>query len=341
MIYRELFLIILLIFFMNTHAHQEFYVNSDTEIIKKVSYIRYDIPKDGVLNIDSNVFCQDLLKKDSVIMLHKDDNVNFNGSQYFPFVAVDSNNDNIYGYISAGQLNTNCKPSKIRKPNIKKILSHNIGNNTVIYVICPKERNSLCRILIKHKNKWVMNNKGAILTLKGIAKSNKFHSQSKRITGNSDTPQGVYKVYAKMLCNDREFGLKPRLNLDSVGINFPPDLPIGTFSKKKIDILPQCQQNLYWFKEWPLSFAMGRRAIRMHGNQIGVTPFAPEWMNLNNNFYRRSRGCINLGIDIDPFFDILDSKLGIFNANYKEGKFGIKWYDVKKGEALYVVVVDL
>lgn len=276
---------------------------------------------------------------------------------YISWASLD--NKKTFGFISKAVLDkASLKP--VVEPNlpVSEIINHDIGENTVIYVVCPKNRKSLCKLSIKDRNKWAQDDKGRVITIDAIAKSRpEYHKNKKistRITSLRDTPQGVYIMWATMLSDDRMFGLLPRIDLDSSGAYYPPIPTIGSyqyplFSPIIEQIMPQEVQRQYWFNELPLAYALGRSAIRIHTNTLDIKDKDGKnklyFKNSNGKKFYYTAGCINLGENMPKFLKIMND-IKVFDDDYKKnnkispsGK-ELSWNVLHNLGRVFVVVVD-
>lgn len=278
---------------------------------------------------------------------------------YVSWAALDKKKT--FGFISKNILDkASFKPAVESNISISQIINYDIiGQNTVVYVICPKNRKSLCKLSIKHHNKWVRDDKGKVIVLDSIAKSrSEFHKNknlSTRIGSLRDTPQGVYIMWATMLSDDRMFGLLPRIDLDSSGSCYPP-IPVFGFYQYSLfssiieQIMPPEVQMQYWFNELPLAYALGRSAIRIHTNTLDTK----DKDGKNKEYFKSSKGqkfyytsgCINLGNNMPKFLKIMND-LKVFDKDYKKnnkispstGK-ELSWNVINNLGRVFVVVID-
>ncbi len=230
-----------------------------------------------------------------------------------------------FGFISLKKIKF-LKEVKYDPVSVNDILKHHTPGMTVVYVLCPHRRDNLCRIMIKHNDQWIKNSKDDILVLHGIARSryninyNRDDSSSIRLAPNSDTPQGIYGLYASILSEDPLFGLMPRIDLDmSSGFSISPinGFPYNIFSSVVDALVPKNAQQDYWVNEWPLAYALGRSAIRIHTNPSNIDK-DKFYMHFDKRSFHRTSGCINLESDLSVFLNIL-KKIGVFNNNYAIG----------------------
>ena len=319
-----------------------FFLNSR---LKQGDQILYNLDEAEEFTVTTSLESVSIVKKEILI-------------PYVSWAALDKKKT--FGFISKNILDrASLKPVVESNISISQIVNYDIGQNTVLYVICPKNRKNLCKLSIKHHNKWVRDNKGKVITLDAIAKSrSEFHKNknlSTRIGSLRDTPQGVYIMWATMLSDDRMFGLLPRIDLDSSGSHYPP-IPVFGFYQYSLfssiieQIMPSEVQMQYWFNELPLAYALGRSAIRIHTNTLDTK----DEDGKNKEYFKSSKGqkfyytagCINLGNNMPKFLKIMND-LKVFDEDYKKnnkispstGK-ELSWNVINNLGRVFIVVID-
>lgn len=186
---------------------------------------------------------------------------------------------------------------------------------TIIYALCPADRRELCALIIKHQGKWVLDPEtGKPAVFWGVAQSRREKEVdktiSRRLWPETDTPQGVYGVYATMKDKDLKYGRAPRIDLDLSGsdIIVPPlnGHSYNIYSGILDGILPAAAQQEYRFNEFALAYAVGGRyAMRIHDDSRHPD-FPREYLTPTTHWrIRRTAGCINMGKGMHKLLKVL------------------------------------
>lgn len=208
------------------------------------------------------------------------------------------------------------RSSSLEGVPLSEILAMPASSMTVIYAIFPPDRKSLGSVFVKQKGRWIRDRKtGKIKIWKGIAQSRR-HEQGletqSRLLPKSDTPQGIYEIRGAMLCNHPGFGGIPRLDLDGSGIREPLKEIKRELTKPLLDqLLPPASHQEYWIYEWPLAFALGRYALRIHANAFDQKIHFYQ----GNAEFTQTSGCLNLGKEMTSFLETL-RQIEVFDQTY-------------------------
>jgi hypothetical protein len=213
----------------------------------------------------------------------------------------------------------------------------------ILYVICPKDRNEVCKLTIKDRGKWVRK-ANAKLTFDVLARSDRqpdSSNLSQRISIDGDTPQGIYYIWGSMYSPSHAFGGQPRLDLDAA---LPP-INIGSYEVNSYlmsQLVPNSARSDYWIQEWPLAFKMGRNALRLHGSQMDKqSPYFYTTPKTQKSFLLTS-GCMSAGKSMPELLETL-GKLGLFSKEtiYEKGEPVTRnWRVTSKIGRAFVIVKD-
>ncbi|MCB0273012.1 MAG: hypothetical protein KDD46_08355 [Bdellovibrionales bacterium] len=244
------------------------------------------------------------LKSDESMMLK----VNNKIQKFIPFVMIQPKNLTAeYGLLLASEL------SKGALSNVNQsISSHDIveyskdDKATIIYVVCPPDRNELCTLTIKHRGQWYKEN-GKVFEMKVLARSRRERgdqNKSQRLRKDGDTPQGIYHLWGTLYTQDFKFGAQPRIDIDGMQ---PPLAFKHVHSANLLRIIPKEAFIDYWLHEFSLAFALGRYLLRIHDNS--VDPQFPDTYTTpqTQQIFRASAGCINTGNQMKKLLQILQS----------------------------------
>lgn len=270
-------------------------------------------------------------------------------NDYIPFVGFRKHDDSkYYGLLPAKALK---QLHVVKKTETKpeKILNHASNQNlTIVYALCPKNRKEVCEVTVKHQGDWVKNENGEMKRFKALAHSKREYSNSEhsqRLINNSDTPQGIYGLWASMYSDHLEFGHKPRIDIDlnALPIN---GYPFDIFGFTLSELLPPDSLEDYWVNELPLAYALGRNLFRIHGNPLEVEKSDYTTPNTQLKF-AKSHGCLNFGEQIGEFYELMRT-LGIFEHSYQykdkdTRKTNIQWHPAKRDKfgKSFLIVKDV
>lgn len=242
------------------------------------------------------------LKPDETLTL----SVNGKSGTYIPFVSIDKENFTAqYGIANVKELTKGRFTSNDRTISVDDILGFDTDpNTTVLYVTCPKDRNELCSLKIKHKGQWYKEN-SEIFELPVLARSRRERGKqdkSFRLLKDGDTPQGIYHLWGTLFTVDRKFGAVPRIDIDGMQ---PPINFQHAHSPNYTRIVPKETFRDYWVHEFPLAFSLGRYLFRIHDNS--VDPLFPDTYTTpdTNQTFRASAGCINTGTQMEKLLRVL------------------------------------
>lgn len=191
---------------------------------------------------------------------------------------------------------------------------------TILYVLCPIDRNEVCHLTIRHKGRWVMKGKKK-WEIAVLARAERKPGVSIRLTQDMDTPQGIYPIWATMFTDEKGFGGHPRIDLDA---SLPPinAYPYDINAYVLDELVPAKSLNDYWINEWPLAYRLGRVHLRIHGNSGGAAKV--NFTSASGEKFRTTEGCINAGDGMMPLLEKL-VQLGVFT---KEGIAHVKPEDL-------------
>jgi hypothetical protein len=270
---------------------------------------------DYILLNPQEAFLLEILQED------EDTSLQVASGEFIPAICLSQKDgEKTFGLIPSSALESLEKEGNHSKASLSHILNHPALGMTVVYALCPPHRKSLCSVIIKQDGKWVTDDQGKPLIFRGIAQSRRHDKglpTGIRLQPNSDTPQGIYWMLSTMLCNHPGFGGEARIDLDGTGKDLPL-LPLNghpyDFYKPMIDALvPPAAQKDYWINEWPLAYALGRHAIRIHTNGLNQPTHTYE----GGVALTQTAGCLNLGKDMEPFLTTLET-IGVLDKNYEK-----------------------
>lgn len=200
--------------------------------------------------------------------------------------------------------------------SVEDLLNHSTAGQselTLIYVICPQDRNEWCDLTIKHHGAWVTDDTDEKFSLKVLARSRretKDGDASYRLFEGGDTPEGIYLLWASMYTERKVFGRSPRIDIDAALAPLNIDLyPKNSFLLSQI--LPAEHFLDYWVNEYPLAYSLGRVFLRIHGNSIDPEKPSLYTVPSTGEKIRPTAGCVNLGSQMDTFLNKL-IELGVF-----------------------------
>lgn len=176
---------------------------------------------------------------------------------------------------------------------------------TVLYVLCPKNRQTVCRLEIRHKGKWVRDPKtGKRLSYPILGRANRTEELSRRILFGGDTPQGIFYIWGTMFTADPIFGNTPRIDLDA---NMPPiNSYVYELNSPVLDgLVPASARDEYWIHEWPLAYKLGRAYLRIHTNPDEIGNKAATAVSHENELFNPTQGCLNAGPSMKPLIETL------------------------------------
>ncbi len=268
--------------------------------------------------------------------------------KFHPFVGIrQDDRAKYYGFIAIEQLDK-LTADLISQPLSKDALLNYSKNNklTILYALCPKNRQGLCAITIKHHGKWLLDANKKMKKFSAIALSVREYfdsNKSLRILPTSDTPQGIYGLWGSMFSSKQYFGGVPRIDIDlnSIPLN---GHAYNIFSYLLEDIIPNAALEDYWLNELPLAYAMGRSLFRLHANAVeNVKP--SDYAAIDSNLkYLPSQGCIVLGEAMAEFFNTL-VKLGIFVDRYSKLDYKYdgptQWHAAKNLGKAFIIIKDV
>lgn len=209
-----------------------------------------------------------------------------------------------FGLIDAENL-TQLKTSPITESSASDLLAYTPDKRfTILYVLCPSDRTSICQLQIRHQGKWVRKaGKRLRFPILGRSRRGNAEAASCRTLFGGDTPQGIYYLWGTMFTEDPVFGNLPRLDLDSM---MPPinALPFELHSPVLTGLVPEAALNDYWIHEWPLAFKLGRAYLRVHTNPSGTKSNQASISHKDEDF-RTTQGCLNAGSAMKAILDTL------------------------------------
>ncbi len=196
-----------------------------------------------------------------------------------------------------------------------------LNNNSAITVKLPENRKEFGII-------EGLNGKLSIPVL-GLAALDDKDQLNTRLRPNSSTPQGIYKINGLLSNPMKILGGQPYINID----NSSP-MALATLTQK--GIIDEDYTNQYWANEFIIANAMGRYALRIHGNS--VDPENPDNYTepKTNTSIRATKGCINAA---DKIADIIET---LAQEGYvKEGFEQASSYQSSPAlKELYLIVKD-
>lgn len=211
-----------------------------------------------------------------------------------------------FGVLAASALTALTKDASYRETTTKDLLDYAPAPNDllIVYVVCPRDRDEACRVTVKDRGRWVLDEKTKRpWTAHVLARSFRNRGMSRQ-QQEGDTPQGIYYLWATMLTRGSRFGGVPRIDLDasSAPVNATP-YPIHSTALSQL--LPEKSWEEYWANEWALAYSLGRSELRIHtsvfdaaSNEAYTTPHTKLSFMLTN-------GCLNSGADHDALFAVL------------------------------------
>jgi hypothetical protein len=258
---------------------------------------------------------------------------NFEKQKYIPFIGFHHHDRAKYYGLLPVNFIKKLSPSdkQISKP-IDILLNHSTNDKlTIVYGLCPKDRLEVCDITVKHKGKWVRDKNNNVKHFKALAQSKRENVNSNysyRLADNSDTPQGVYGLWASMFSSHSDFGCQPRIDIDlnAIPIN---GYRYSIFSTIIEELVPASLLEEYWINELPLAYAMGRSLFRIHANPIENQKPCDYVTPTSKLQFARTSGCLNMGNEMSEFYSLM-MKLGVFNEPYTgldcNDKHPIQWH---------------
>lgn len=199
-----------------------------------------------------------------------------------------------FGWMDPQVLSLFTKTESPKETSVDAILNYSVpkSNLTLLYLICPSNRDEVCELTIKKNGKWILGKGHQKLKIPVLARSKRINmDRSYRLRSESDTPQGIYPLFATLYSENLGFGKLPRFDLDALlvpinGWNYP------MFSELLSQIVPAKVADEYWANEWPLAYAIGRTLIRIHANSLENAPSytTPQ----SHQTFIATRGCLNL-----------------------------------------------
>lgn len=310
----------------------------------------------------SNIFIYDVLKKGDEVFFKEEESNLFTITSdkkiyltkghrnLVPFVGYSSLDDKkFFGLAEIKSLKKSCLFSLDTKDlEVKNLLNVDLGPLTVIYVLCPPNRDSFCKLYIKHGSNFLRDDNDNVLALDVLAKSNYVDlANTKRIANSQDTPQGIYVVWGTMYSSQKDFGLVPRINIDGYGIganNIMSTLsyPYNIFSPLIDNIVPVEFQKSYWINELPLAQSMGRVAFRMHANRQNKLDVTKYLLSPSGEKFYRTEGCINLGSNMEFLLNSL-IRIDALDRNYSKRWINpeITWSISPKFGKVFLLLLDV
>ncbi|HMQ11650.1 MAG TPA: hypothetical protein PKC21_05035 [Oligoflexia bacterium] len=284
----------------------------------------------------------------TITQINKEDEISLGEQSVFPVVHFDLDGRRRFGLIQEESLQHLEEQTYTRTVKVNDILDYSENEKlTLIYVVCPKNREDVCQLAIKHQGQWVMDEEQQIFSLDVLARSNwkEFgFDESLRLQKNGDTPQGIYRIYASIDWKNRElFGGMRRIDLDA---RYPALNGHTGYQDNKFlmdAMLPQEAYQDYWFNEWPLAHALGRQDLRIHANG----PFDIEKCIITPQTgltFRPTAGCINTG-DIQTTQKLLDKlvELNVFKPEHMQvddTSTAYLWDRAQRYGEVFLIIVD-
>jgi hypothetical protein len=168
---------------------------------------------------------------------------------------------------------------------------------------------------VKKDGKWLKDTKTQrIFDLPVLARSKRKTNPSNvsyRVPTGSDTPQGIYYLWASMFTENPLFGGVPRIDIDAAT---PPinSYPYNINSYLLSELVPDSSLNDYWINEWPLAYKLGRVFLRIHANTLDENDPFNYKTPITQLSFRASDGCINVGKNMMPLLEKL-MEHGVFS----------------------------
>lgn len=224
-----------------------------------------------------------------------------------------------YGFINNDYIKKLKTTYNRKESSTKKILNFNTNPEmTVIYAILPKNRQLVGKLMIKHHNKWVKQANGNILTIPALGRSQKNDKENKnlRLAQNTDMPQGIYMVSGIMShAKDLSLDNQAYLNIDDALV--PPGGSSYFYDSFLLSALvPKDSLKDYWISEFSLAHALGRNAIRVHGNNAKTLEKNEKDLSIFHTYNVKklhpTNGCLNIGTNLKLLIDTL-TKLNVIN----------------------------
>lgn len=265
-----------------------------------------------------------------------------------PCLVISKYSEKRFGYCKVDFENKYFKKQKYKELSTKELLEYENSKNsdlTLVYIIFPGNRKTEGRLMIKHKGKWVEDDKGNRFSVPVFGLSRKVveGGPNSRMYPSFGTPQGVYTLFGVMDTNDPLTGKEPYLKIDdsnrAIGASF---LPVDSFVLS--EILPKESFNDYWVNEFALSQTVGGRwAYRIHGNSALEKNDITYTTEDKKYTFRPTRGCVNALDNIGIITDKLKD-LGVIDYEYVHSYYGTektaKWNNSSEIGKVFVVIKD-
>ncbi|MEZ4752614.1 MAG: hypothetical protein R3B54_18850 [Bdellovibrionota bacterium] len=210
-----------------------------------------------------------------------------------------------FGLMDVASLNSLPKVP-VRETSLKELLAYSTDKRfTVLYVLCPKNRESVCQLEIRHKGNWLKDPKTRKrLSFPILGRSNRTGEKSQRILFGGDTPQGIYYVWGTMFTADPVFGNAPRIDLDA---SMPPiNSYVYELNSPVLDgLVPRSARDDYWIHEWPLAYKLGRAYLRIHTNPAEMEKKSSTAVAHEDKLFNPTQGCLNAGASMKGLIDTL------------------------------------
>jgi hypothetical protein len=222
-----------------------------------------------------------------------------------PYICYHSREEKIsYGLLEKKDLALLSKGSLEEECSTETLLEEIPDkDNTLIYVILPKDRLEAGKIFIKHKGKWWKDKKEPLpLSLLGLCRTRDFFDVSLRFLPENDTPQGLYIIHGLRYFPEETIRPDIALKIRPLLLDFPEN----NHSSLNRSI-PEKWRKTSWFNEAVLAAVFGRSLLRIHGSpphrciEEGdeyITPFSKLR-------FCRTSGCLNIGSQMLDFIKIL------------------------------------
>ncbi|XOF33400.1 MAG: hypothetical protein ACL93V_15575 [Candidatus Electrothrix sp. YB6] len=259
---------------------------------------------------------------------------------------VRKNSSKHYGLIEEKVLLRLTLSAMDRETATEDILNYAADRDLVLlYITCPADRNDLCDLTIKQNGAWLIDRKtGRKFSMKVLARARKNGSgSSRRISINSDTPQGIYTVWGTVTGGGAgQWSRTARIDLDAAlpPINAQP-YTINSFLLSRI--IPDKALDDYWVNEWPLAYSLGRIALRIAPGDFEVQQANTNRLAFDSIPYNPTHGCINTGDQQNRLLQALVRAGGFAEddvSGYTGGTGQKKWSVAPKLGKVFVILKD-
>jgi hypothetical protein len=270
---------------------------------------------------------------------------------WVPFVAFrDKSQEKWFGLMPAQNVAALQRDQGRRDLSVDELLAYRGGKGlTLLYIVCPKDRNTIATLRIKHDGEWVRGEDGEIIAFKVLVRSRREQKRpeemSNRLVPSNDTPQGIYGLWGTMLSSDPLFAGVPRIDLDMF---MPPinGYPYEFFAYVLQQILPESAWQDGWVHELPLAYAMGRSAMRIHDNSRAAHTVSFYQEPETGRWFHPTAGCVNMGESMEKLLALLID-LGVLDGQYDKrmlthvSGLPTSWNVAKSVGRAFVIVKDL